>query len=166
MQLSPLQLHHYHIVAISIASNDDWLPEDSAALNGNYPNYQNTTMGLEVELGEPETPDPKDFIIKMHLTLDAKDGLKYPYAIDITLEGSFTIAHDGELEERKKLVLVNGCSMLYGAMREQILFLTARSKNGPAMVPSMNLRSLEVGPSNPDAPKTGPVLPHPPIKHQ
>ncbi|HRI56303.1 MAG TPA: hypothetical protein PK170_04315 [Anaerolineae bacterium] len=58
------------------------------------------------------------------------------------MEGIFHIDHAGPLDERKRLVVINGASMLFGAIREQLLSLSGRHKFGPFLLPSLNFANL------------------------
>ena len=57
-------------------------------------------------------------------------------------EGLFAIDHDGALDERRRLVAINGASILYGAMREHLLTLSARHRHGPVLLPCLDFRGL------------------------
>ena len=50
--------------------------------------------------------------------------------------------HDGALDERRRLVAINGASILYGAMREHLLTLSARHRHGPVLLPCLDFRGL------------------------
>ena len=66
----------------------------------------------------------------------------FPYSFLIEAEGLFAIDHDGALDERRRLVAINGASILYGAMREHLLTLSARHRHGPVLLPCLDFRGL------------------------
>ena len=43
---------------------------------------------------------------------------------------------------RGRLVAINGASILYGAMREHLLTLSARHRHGPVLLPCLDFRGL------------------------
>jgi preprotein translocase subunit SecB len=49
---------------------------------------------------------------------------------------------DGQAEERRVRALVNGASLLYGAVREMVSTITSRSAHGPLLLPSLNFQDL------------------------
>lgn len=54
--------------------------------------------------------------------------------------GHFRINKDVPLEKRYNLISVNGCSMLYGAIREQVMNITARSVHGMLVLPTASFK--------------------------
>lgn len=111
--------------------------------NAHYPTASAEDFITKIELGEPEgDEDPHQFIVNIAVSSKKELPPNFPYQFAVLLEGEFRIDHDGDLGERKRLVVINGASMLFGVIREQILSLTLRHKNGPLMLPSLDLRSL------------------------
>lgn len=151
MNPSPLQLRHSQYWTISLIAND----LDPAVLENAdtpYPELLPDAIRTKVVLGAPPDQDnPKDFAVTVAVTsIDDKLPPSFPYRFATKIEGFFTIEHDGDLEERKRLVVVNGAGMLFGAIREQFLTLSLRHKNGPLLLPSLDFRSL--GPRKPPEP--------------
>lgn len=157
MKLSPLQLKHYHFTGISILARPGVVPEESAVDSESYPVFGPDELSTNVSLGLPEEDvDPHEFAVLLVISCEPSEESKFPYVFAVSLEGVFSIKHDGELEERKKLVVCNGASMLYGAAREVLLSLTARQKHGPMLLPSANFNGMgpvETVPNNDEQPK-------------
>lgn len=143
MKLSPLQLDHYHFTGISILSRPDINVEAAESEGLPYPQISPNDIKTVVSLGEPEGEnDPHQFVVLLHISCDPVADSPFPYVFAVSLEGVFTIKHDGPLDERKKLVVCNGASMLFGAAREALLSLSARQKYGPILLPSGNFNGM------------------------
>ncbi len=59
---------------------------------------------------------------------------------EIVMEGLFDIANDFPEDKVKDLVKMNGSAILYGAIREMMIILTARSNFGPLELPTIDAR--------------------------
>jgi preprotein translocase subunit SecB len=143
MKLSPLQLDHYHFTGISIVARDDISLNEVEGENSPYPKFGPDDIKTVVSLGEPEgESDAHQFVVVLSISCNPPDTSAFPYIFAVNVEGVFTIKHDGPLDERKKLVVCNGASMLFGAAREVLLSLSARQKYGPMLLPSGNFNGM------------------------
>jgi preprotein translocase subunit SecB len=95
----------------------------------------NETSGIAV-IGD--TDNPRLFGVNLRITVSNEEGKPAPYDIDVETVGSFTINAKIPKERRQELVLVNGCAMLYSAIRDQVMTLTARSYHGTLTLPTVN----------------------------
>lgn len=59
-----------------------------------------------------------------------------PYAIDVQAIGFFRVADSIEADRREALVCENGAALVYGAIREMVASITARSVPGALMLPT------------------------------
>jgi len=142
MNRSPLQLKHYHYTGCHLQARDLDLAQMELG-DSPYPSMDNIALQPQIRLSEPEgEDDPHDFLLTLALELREENARGFPYTFAVEVEGVFNIDHDGLLDERKKLVVVNGGSMLFGVIREQLLNLSARHKFGPFLLPSLNFQSL------------------------
>jgi preprotein translocase subunit SecB len=153
MKLSPLQLLHSQYTAISLFARE--IPSPPADRpSACYPAASTESFTTKIELGMPEgEEDPHHFMVSLAVSSEKELPDDFPYQFAVLLEGEFHIDHDGDLEERTRLVVINGASMLFGVIREQLLSLTLRHKNGPLMLPSLDLRALGPKRKN-DTPQT------------
>lgn len=143
MKLSPLQVKHYHFTALSVTARQDADIEQLDYGSDPYPPMDGSSLRTEVTLGEPDNEsDPHQFVVMLGIFGATKEESNFPYEFSACLEGVFTIEHDGDLDERKRLVVCNGASILYGAAREQLLSLTARHKYGPMLLPAANFNGM------------------------
>lgn len=108
-----------------------------------YPPMEEAKLRTEISLGELDREsDPHQFVVTLGIFCDPDKDSHFPYLFAASLEGVFTIDHKGDLEERKRLVVCNGASILYSAAREQLLSLTARHKFGPMLLPTVSFNNL------------------------
>jgi preprotein translocase subunit SecB len=140
MQPSPLDLVYYHLTEINVTPDKDFDSQESKSL---YPDFEDADFSAQVRLAAPvgET-DPYEFMLKLQLTGQAKEGRHFPYRFSISTEGVIRYTGDKLIDERKELVAINGAAMLYGALREQLLSITSRFQNGPMMLPTVNFLDL------------------------
>jgi preprotein translocase subunit SecB len=97
-----------------------------------------------VTLQELKTMDGPDIRqgLSLTLTVHPGEGSTFPYDIEMEMLGVFNA--DGFKEaERHAMLLVNGASMLYGAMREMLMTITYRCMHGPVLLPSVHFIKLE-----------------------
>lgn len=156
MKLSPLQVKHYHFTELSVMARLDIDIEKLDYGSEPYPPIEEAKIRTDISLGEPDDSDPHQFVVKLGISCGPDKDSSFPYLFSASLEGVFTIDHNGDLEERKRLVVCNGASILYGAAREQLLSLTARHKFGPMLLPAANFNGMSpsVGQDEEAVPKT------------
>jgi len=143
MKLSPLQLLHSHFTTVSIIAKEEVTSEVSEESGAQYPKVLGSDVVTEVTLGVPDDEnDPHQFVVKLGVSSNTDANASIPYRFAVQMEGIFEIEHDGTMEERTRLVVINGASMLFGSIREQSLTLTSRHKHGPLLLPSLDFRSL------------------------
>lgn len=142
MQPSQVRLEHYHLTALSITPIENYTPDFDGGL---YPGFNNANFSIGVRLGEAEQNNEVQFMVRLDLSASPKKDASFPYEFDISAEAivSFHGIEDDPAKLRE-LVLVNGASLLYGALREVVLTLTSRFPNAPVMLPSADFRTLPI----------------------
>lgn len=130
MSQTPLRLETYFFPKVQIEANPDYSPKDE-------PEEQNVQLSVNVGLlGSEQEPT------RFQLTLDIeKISVKVgslPY--QILLEAVAFISVDPTIKhpDIKRLVQINGASMLYSAARELILMVTGRGPWGSFQLPTVN----------------------------
>ena len=126
--LSPLQLREYHFTEVSIVANDTGTAQGDAELRTTVKCGQlkekecfwRVSLRLEI-LGQPEKP--------------------FAYRGTVAISALFEVHPNLPAQEIPTIVRVNGSSVLYGAIREMILNITARSSKGPLLLPTLDMRS-------------------------
>lgn len=100
-----------------------------------------------VEIGEfsetialTEDDTPLSYGVTLRIVIANKNGKTAPYDIDVRIIGRFTINKEVPEEMRDNLISVNGCSMLYSSIREQVMAITARSVHGMLILPTVNFQ--------------------------
>ncbi len=142
MKRSPLQLVHSHFSALSLVAID--LDPESEEGEQLYPDVPEDVLETTIELGLPTSAgaDPSHFLVKIGVMTRNELPKGFPYRLATQIEGVFVIDDDSDIDVRKRLVVINGGSMLFGIVREQVLALSLRHKNGPLLLPSLDFRGL------------------------
>lgn len=98
------------------------------------------TEGVDLSILDENKDNPRQFALKFRIALENENekGKAAPYDVDIEVAGVFSIISDMPAADRDDFVRVNGCAVLYGAIRDQVLTLTSRSARGPLMLPTVN----------------------------
>ena len=152
MQLSPLQLDEIRFLSTRIEPR---ILPDLENPGEKYEPYQfhNTKFSCTIEhvnaTESDESPETK-FIVAMTITLPDEGESPPPYIIHIRCVGYFSILKSAfpDFTRRYDVGVVNGASLLYGSIREQISNITARSWYGPLILPTMSFQTY--APSNGD----------------
>lgn len=136
MQPSQLQLSELVYLGIKIATRQPAEGEDVSPpfdFNGVH-----IAEGVDLSILDENKDDPRQFALKFRIVLENEIGKVAPYNVDIEIAGVFSIISDMPVADREDFVRVNGCAVLYGAIRDQVLTLTSRSARGPLMLPTVN----------------------------
>lgn len=156
MNKSPLQLEHYTLSEISIKPYDGFAPTEGAP----YPSFDNADFNSAVEFGPASRDGAAEngslWGIRLSLSCQAKEGEQFPYRFALGIAGIL----DGSglpAENRSNLVLVNGTSLLYGALRDELLRLTSRMENGALMLPTVQFAKLAEDAGKVEVTQTKPV---------
>lgn len=124
---SPLLLERHVFKRVELIASDK---PDPGALN-----LLNYTLSCAKAQG-----DPSHFLIALDLKLLAvPDSDKIPsYTGSILIEGQFRVAAEIAEERRQIIAIANGAGILFGAIREMILGITARGPWPPLMLTTVN----------------------------
>lgn len=138
MQPSIIQLLEMHFLGIKVwpRPSEELEEQDIASFDFN---------GVEIgEIADTQLLNVKDdplvYGVILRIVIENKGGKIAPYDIDVCVYGHFKISKNVPKEKRENLVAVNGCSMLYGAIREQVMTLSARSIHGMLMLPTASFK--------------------------
>lgn len=115
---APLQLERYVFTKLEIEANPDYAPREVASDNP-------IKLRLDIGLGEHNEDATKFQVIVGIDDLRSESGA-LPYRISLQVVGQISAAKDFKPDDLKKLVQVNGASMLYSAAREMVLLVTGR----------------------------------------
>ncbi|MCP5531972.1 MAG: protein-export chaperone SecB [Akkermansiaceae bacterium] len=96
------------------------------------------TLDFNRKWGQSEN-DPLDWMAELTVRFGGEgDDDKVPYRGVIRAAGYFRIAKAYPEQNRETLIKVTGASILYGACREMLANLTARSSHGMISLPSVS----------------------------
>ena len=145
MQLSPLQLLEYTFDGVSVIPVEGYEADPAFApglvfFPGKLAMSADTGLTLLDEKAKYS-----DFGVKLTLRVGPKEDAQAPYNIQVSVRGIVRMhltQADGQAEERRVRALVNGASLLYGAVREMVSTVTSRSAHGPFLLPSLNFQDL------------------------
>jgi preprotein translocase subunit SecB len=109
---------------------------------------------ISVEIMEPDKGRP--WVVVLRVTVAPVEGEPTPpYTADLRAIGHFRLTQDegGDLpDDAKRIVAVNGGSLLYSGMRELFATLTARGPWPQVLLPTVDFRTVEVvSPAQPAA---------------
>jgi preprotein translocase subunit SecB len=145
VQLSPLQLLEYTFNGVSVLPVDGY-KADPAFAPGLVFFPGKLAMSADTGLALLEEKDKySDFGVKLTLRVGPREDAQAPYNIQIAVRGvvrMHLMQANGQAEERRVRALVNGASLLYGAVREMVNTVTSRSTHGPFLLPSLNFQDL------------------------
>lgn len=140
MRASPLQLKHLLFTKVIV---DPEVPFEEADKfkHGEF-SFEGVVFDvhLATALAAGQEDEPHDFMIKLSVGISNKKDTHAPYKIDIGVVGLFAVSDVIPIEDRNNIVTVNGASVLYGAIREQVATLTSRSYLGSMVLPTMDFR--------------------------
>jgi preprotein translocase subunit SecB len=140
MEPSRLRLETYHFAKISIIPR----PQVDATPLGQFADISNVEIKSNVtlhQLADVEGPMKRQGL-SLEVVVSPGDNDFFPYSIEMEIMGVFD-TNDLPADKRDVLLLVNGSSMLYSAMREMLLTITQRCLHGPVMLPSVSFTWLE-----------------------
>lgn len=145
MQLSPLQLLEYVFDGVSVQPVEGYKidPEVSPNLVF-FPGKLSISAEVGIDL-LAEEPKYSDYGVSLALKVGPKSDELAPYEVHVTVKGlvrMHLVQADGQAEERRVRALVNGVSLLFGAVRELVVTITSRSVHGPFLLPSVSFADL------------------------
>ena len=98
----------------------------------------------------PDDQRPNMFVVSMTTIMNPESSKEAPYNIDVNCTAVLRVAESLDANEARKAATITGHSVVYGAIRECVTWLTARQPYGPLV---LGLSVLQ--PSQPGAPKAG-----------
>lgn len=144
MNRSPLQLKHYHFVSLALRAREDLESFSIADSQGPYPDFGDISLQPEVSLySNEDAGECGPYLVRLALAYDPVDD-PFPYRFEVIVEGVFALEEGNGMDDCKKLVVINGASVLYSAAREQLLTLSSRHLYGPMMLPTLNFQHLTI----------------------
>ena len=130
--LSQLQLKQHSFTSIHLDTNENGSVDAPILISTN------------IEGGEDKT---NPYLLSVKLTVILESDTEHPcaYTGKVEIIGQFEVAKDFDITKRLDVMRVNAVSLLYGAVREMVMTITARSANGMLCIPTLSFIDL---PSN------------------
>jgi preprotein translocase subunit SecB len=124
--ISPLQLRQHFFSLLSIRAN----PQGSG----------NAEPSLEPTIFfQKHSDDPSQWVLRLHVRVgSAKAEAPFLYDAEVEIHGLVEVSNGFAPEKREQLAVVNGLGLLYSAIREMVLTVTARSAHGGFCLPALN----------------------------
>jgi preprotein translocase subunit SecB len=136
---SPLQLDRYFLKSLRFHLNRGF----DRAIRSYDPAPPDIEIGVVSADQSAENPAQWRFEVSIELLPDASDG-NFPYTIETTLVGFFTVDERYPPENRERLAKANGPALLYSCAREIIASVTGRSPYPRLLIPSVTFIQPEV----------------------
>lgn len=151
MRTAPIQLSQISFRRVSVELDAARIPEDGSTPKDVSFTLDGVNIATHVSFSpadESETPGTALFLA-LRVVIDNQavgpEEVRFsPYLVDIEA-GAVVHALPGAevLGDIEDLVVVNGTSMLWSAIREQVCSLTARMPAGQIMLPTVNFHDLK-----------------------
>ncbi|MFS8083877.1 MAG: hypothetical protein ACMG51_10525 [Ginsengibacter sp.] len=93
------------------------------------------TLGWSVKHGREEN-DGSWWVAVGFVVSNENSEVICPYTIDVQALGSFSVSEKWAIEKHEQLVYENGAALVYGAIRDMVSTVTARSLPGGIMLPT------------------------------
>lgn len=151
MRTAPIQLSQISFRRVSVELDAARIPEDGSTPKNVAFDFDGVNIATHVSFSpadEAERPGTALFlalrVVIDNQTADGDQARYSPYLVDIEA-GALVRALPGAeaLGDIEDLVVVNGTSMLWSAIREQVCTLTARMPAGQVMLPTVNFHDLK-----------------------
>lgn len=137
MKLSPLQLEHYRFLGIDINPDYAYSRQNNSLT---YPDFSDAIFKTTLEYGLIDNEEKKRHAIKLFLSASPENKGTFPYSISATIEGFFYLLDDDLF--KTDMILVNGSSILFGILRDNILNITSKFNHGPVLLPTVSFIDL------------------------
>lgn len=161
MKPSPVQLMQLIFKHVKVELDPAHQPPELLNPLTSVFNFEGVTVKSEIGIGEADLNHERGklYFVELRAVVDNlpdTDSTKQnfaPYKIDVAVEGLILIPKGAEqVGDSEDLAAVNGASMLWGAIREQVTTITSRMRAGAVVMPSMNFLDLKKENRSPEAP--------------
>ena len=168
MKPSPVQLIQLMFKHVKVELDPAHQPSELLNPLTSVFNFDGVSLQSEIGIGEAEMNHERGklYFVELRAVVDNEpnpDSTKQnfaPYKIDVAVEGLILIPKGADsLGDAEDLAVVNGASLLWGAVREQVLTITSRMRGGPVVMPSMNFHDMKKANRSPDVPVPAAVAP-------
>lgn len=151
MKPAPVQLLQVMFKKVSVEWDERHAPQEPPNPFTTTFMFDGVDLTTEFSIGELDLNHERGrmYLVSLRLAVDNepredKEDQKYsPYLIDVEARGVVLIPNGAEkLAPPEDLAAVNGASLLWSALREQVLTVSSRMMAGQVMLPTMNFLDL------------------------
>lgn len=152
MKPAPLQLLQVMFRKVSVELDERHAPKDPPNPYTSIFVFDDVEISTEFGIGELDPDHERGclYLVSLRVVVDNQPKReapkrKYsPYLIDVETSG-VVLVHKGaeQLAPPEDLAAVNGASLLWSTVREQVMALSSRMLAGPVMLPTMNFHDLK-----------------------
>lgn len=130
MNISPLQLTDYFVHSMNMEALADYDASKPADLDLD-------ALSVNHHVFQPDEDKPRSLGIDLTIKQSVVEGKNLPYSYELHMLGFIQVLPENlSPEKMKRLVEINGPSMLFGAAREIVRAATGRGPYGPVLMPS------------------------------
>ena len=166
MKISPIQMHQFSFRRVSIEFDTARFDDKQLEKLERPLTFEGVNITTNVGLAPMDdgAPSGKNYLVTLQVVIDnqpSKDAAApkpSPYLLDIECGAIIHVLPGGEARpDIEDIVVVNGASLLWSAIREQVCNLTARMPLGVATLPTVNFQDLrkQTPTGSPAPPKPG-----------
>lgn len=152
MKTAPIQLLQVAFRKVQVEVDDQHAPPEPLNPFTTIFVFDGVNISTEFGIGEAEPNHERGrlFVVTLRVVVDNQSANEVPerrfspYLIDIEAKGVVVVLKGAEkLGTPEDLAAVNGASLLWSAVREQVLTVTSRMMAGPVTLPTMNFHDLK-----------------------
>ena len=152
MKQSPIQLLQLTFNRVHVEIDSEHAPAEPTNPMTTAFVFDGISITTEIGLAEMDMTHERGqmYLVSLRLLVENQasaaepDRRFSPYRIDVDAAGVILLPKGAEkLGSPHDLVLVNGASLLWSAIREQVLTLTSRMPAGPVMLPTVHFHDLK-----------------------
>ncbi len=152
MKPAPLQLLQLIFRKVSVEVDERHAPHEPPNPFTSIFVFDGIEIKTECGIGEIESDHERGrlYLVTLRVLIDnqaetvAPERKYSPYLIDVEVRGVVVVPKGAEqIAPPEDLAAVNGSSLLWSAVREQVASLTSRMPAGPVMLPTMNFHDLK-----------------------
>lgn len=116
----------------------DWLTKQKAFRHDTKPQIIKADIPYKEWSAAPHNENLRNWMVTLRVNFKNGTEVKIPYIGTVQCSGIFTVDAQWPEKEIEKLVMVNGTSLLYSAIREMVCNITARGPFIPLVLPSQS----------------------------
>jgi hypothetical protein len=157
MKASPVQMLQLFFKKVDVEFDPLHAPDEVPNPLTNVFTFDGVSLNTEVTLSEADLNHERGplYAVSVRLMIqneaDESSTVKFsPYKINVAADALILVVKGAEkLNPPEDLATVNGASLLWSAIREQVLNITSRMQAGPVMLPTVHFHDLKKAATSP-----------------